>query len=105
LVRSFGKNPQRFKPVFVVKAIVFPGDNVAISQYIDNEDIEGYLAQVYKDSFAFVRRNLHHVQNGQGINSLGEPEIPLGRHAGLPLPNPTVSWAVGANLRVRTSLT
>jgi len=73
----FGKIPQRFKPVFVVKAIVFPGDNVDISQYIDNEDIDGNLVQVYKDSFAFVRRNLHHVQNGQGINSLGEPEIPL----------------------------
>jgi predicted HTH transcriptional regulator len=73
----FGKNPQRFKPIFLVKAIVFPGDNVDISQYLDNEDIEGNLAQVYKDSFAFVRRNLHHVQNGQGINSLGQPEIPL----------------------------
>jgi len=72
----FGKNPQQFKPVFVVKAIVFPGDNVDISQYLDNEDIEGNLMQVYKDSFAFVRRNLHHVQNGQGVNSLGELEIP-----------------------------
>jgi ATP-dependent DNA helicase RecG len=72
----FGKMPQRFKPVFVVKAIVFPGDNVEISQYVDNEDIDGNLLQVYKDSFAFVRRNLHHVQNEQGVNSLGKPEIP-----------------------------
>ncbi len=72
----FGKNPQRFKPLFVVKAIVFPGDSVDISQYIDNEDIEGNMLQVYKDSFAFVRRNLHHIQNGQGVNSLGQLEIP-----------------------------
>ncbi|KHD05808.1 hypothetical protein PN36_14475 [Candidatus Thiomargarita nelsonii] len=53
----FGKFPQRFKPVFVVKAIVFPGDNVDISQYFDNEDIEGNLLQVYKDSFAFCTKN------------------------------------------------
>jgi len=72
----FGKNPPQFKPVFVVKAIVFPGDNVDTSQYIDNEDIEGHLLQVYKDSFAFVRRNLYHIQNGQGVNSLGQLEIP-----------------------------
>jgi predicted HTH transcriptional regulator len=52
----FGKNPQQFRPVFVVKAIVFPGDKVDISQYVDNEDIGGHLLQVYKDSFAFVRR-------------------------------------------------
>ncbi len=72
----FGKNPSQFKPVFVVKAIVFPGNHLDISEYLDNEDIEGNLVQVYKDSFAFVRRNLHHVQNGQGVNSLGQLEIP-----------------------------
>jgi len=42
----FGKNPQRFKPVFVVKAIVFPGNDVDISHYLDSEDIEGDLAQL-----------------------------------------------------------
>ncbi len=72
----FGKNPQRFKPVFVVKAIVFPGNEVDISHYLDSEDIEGDLAQVYKNTFAFVQRNLHHVQKGQSVNSLGELEIP-----------------------------
>jgi ATP-dependent DNA helicase RecG len=72
----FGKNPQRFKPVFVVKAIVFPGNEVDISHYLDSEDIEGDLAQVYKNTFAFVQRNLHHIQNGQSVNSLGELEIP-----------------------------
>lgn len=72
----FGKNPPQFKPAFVIKAIVFPGDKVDVSQYLDNEDIEGNLLQVYKDSFAFVRRNLHHIQNGQGVNSLGQLEIP-----------------------------
>lgn len=27
-------------------------------------------------AFAFLKRNLHHVQRGQGFNSLGELEIP-----------------------------
>ncbi len=42
----FGKNPQQFRPVFVVKAIVFPGNDVDISHYLDSEDIEGDLAQL-----------------------------------------------------------
>jgi len=72
----FGKNPQQFKPVFLVKAIFFPGNDVDIAQYLDSEDIEGDLAQVYKKTFAFVQRNLHHIQKGQSVNSVGELEIP-----------------------------
>lgn len=72
----FGKNPQQFKPVLVVKAIVFPGNELNIAHYLDSEDIEGDLAQVYKNSFAFVQRNLHHIQKGQSVNSLGKLEIP-----------------------------
>ena len=70
----FGKKPQQFKPVFLVKGIVFPSNDM--SHYLDSEDIEGNLAQVYKNTFAFVQRNLHHIQNGQSVNSLGELEIP-----------------------------
>ena len=28
------------------------------------------------DAFAFIKRNLHHVQHGRGFNTLGELEIP-----------------------------
>jgi hypothetical protein len=39
---------------------------VDISQYVDNEDIEGNLMQVYKDSFAFVRRTSTMSKMGKG---------------------------------------
>jgi predicted HTH transcriptional regulator len=42
----------------------------------DSEDIGGTLLEQYQRSFAFIRRNLHHVQRGRGFNTLGELEIP-----------------------------
>jgi predicted HTH transcriptional regulator len=72
----FGINPQRFKPAFVVKAMMFPANDLNITSYLDSEDIEGTHKEIYKKSFAFIRRNLHHIQNGQSVNSVGELEIP-----------------------------
>jgi ATP-dependent DNA helicase RecG len=36
----------------------------------------GKLEDVYKDSLAFLKRNLLRVQDGQSVNSLGKLEIP-----------------------------
>ena len=59
-----------------MKAVAFPGTSLADSRYLDSEDIGGTLLEQFKGSFAFIRRNLHHVQRGRGFNTLGELEIP-----------------------------
>lgn len=72
----FATQPQRWLPVCMVKAVAFYGNSIGDTQYQDSEDIYGTLSEQFQRSFAFIKRNLHHVQNGRGFNILGELEIP-----------------------------
>ena len=72
----FGQNPQQFRPVFMVKAVYIDGTNIASQHYRDSEDIEGPLINQYERALSFITRNLHRLQAGQGVNSLGKLEIP-----------------------------
>jgi len=72
----FAKKPQLRLPVFIVKAVAFPGRDIADTDYLDSQDIDGKLSDVFQKTLGFVLSNLHHQQKGQGFNSLGEPEIP-----------------------------
>lgn len=72
----FGTHPQRYRPAFEVKAVAFPGLVLHDSRYVDSEDIGGTLLEQYQRSFAFIKRNLRHIQADQGFNSLGQLEIP-----------------------------
>ncbi|MDR3300636.1 MAG: putative DNA binding domain-containing protein [Candidatus Accumulibacter sp.] len=72
----FGQRPQHWRPAFEVKAVAFPGTALHDTRYLDSEDAGGTLLEQYQHSFAFIRRNLHHVQRGRGFNTLGELEIP-----------------------------
>jgi len=72
----FGKDPQIFKPEFIIKAITFVGNEDTGSEYRDSEDIKGFLMNQYESSISFVKRNLRRTQNGQNFNSVGEIEIP-----------------------------
>jgi len=73
---TFGKNPQRFRPAFCVKAVSFVGNDITGSVYRDSEDMVGNLGQLYRQVMSFLTRNLRHVQGDAGFNSLGELEIP-----------------------------
>lgn len=64
-------------PVFIVKAIVFPGVDIHQSSYIDSRDITGRLEDVFRHSINFICENIRAIQSGQGVNSLGVPEIPF----------------------------
>ena len=75
-VLLFGRQPQRWLPVCMVKAVAFYGNSIGDTQYQDSEDIYGTLSEQFQRSFAFIKRNLHHVQNGRGFNTLGELEVP-----------------------------
>ncbi len=72
----FAARPQFRLPVFIVKAVSYPGDEIDADQYLDSQDITGKLADVFQKSLGFIVRNLSRVQSSQGINSTGEPEIP-----------------------------
>ncbi|MFG3502246.1 RNA-binding domain-containing protein [Pseudomonas sp. NPDC047963] len=72
----FGKAPQRLCPAFDIKAVAFPGTVLHDRHYLDSEDIDGNLAEQYRRSLAFIKRNLRHVQRQQGFNTLGQLEVP-----------------------------
>ena len=72
----FGKNPQRYRPAFDVKAVAFPGTDMRDTRYLDSEDITGTLLEQYQRSLSFIKRNLRHVQGDQGFNTQGQLEIP-----------------------------
>jgi len=75
-VLLFAEKPEWIVPQFVVKAIRYPGNNIHVSDYLDTEDFSGPLDRMFEGSMAFVMRNLHKIQAGQGVNTPGIPEIP-----------------------------
>ena len=73
----FGRDPQRHRPAFVVKAVSFVGNDPAVVKYRDSEDMSGCLRDLHKRTMSFLTRNLQHPQGEKGINSEGDLEIPL----------------------------
>ncbi len=74
----FGKQPQKYKPQFNIKAVHFVGTKDTSDHYLDSEDIGGKLANQYMNSMAFIKRNLKKEQKEQHRNTLGELKIDEG---------------------------
>jgi ATP-dependent DNA helicase RecG len=72
----FAKDPQVFLPVYHVKAVCYPGNDIHVSTYLDSADIFGRIQTQFEESLSFVLRNLRREQMGQGVNTTGELEIP-----------------------------
>jgi ATP-dependent DNA helicase RecG len=72
----FAKTPQYRLPAFIVKAGAFDANDLSTTRYSDSRDIVGKLSDIFHQTVAFIVSNLHHVQDEQGINSVGNPEIP-----------------------------
>lgn len=72
----FGRNPQRHRPAFVVKAISFVGTDPAGDKYRDSQDISGSLRDLYKETMSFLTRNLQRLQGDTGFNTEGALEVP-----------------------------
>ena len=72
----FGKNNRYKLPTFIVKCVSYPGDDISEEYYLDSEDISGIIKRVFDTTLLFILRNLKKVQGNQGVNSLGELEIP-----------------------------
>jgi len=72
----FATRPQRWLPVFIVKAMAFAGHDIADTHYHDSQDISGKLSNIFQQALNFVLSNIHHRQRAQSVNSTGEPEVP-----------------------------
>jgi ATP-dependent DNA helicase RecG len=72
----FGKNPQRLKPQFIIKAVNFIGVDAAGSEFRDKEDIDGKIQEQYIRAIAFINRNLRKIQTSDSFNISGQLEIP-----------------------------
>jgi ATP-dependent DNA helicase RecG len=72
----FGRHPAPWLPAFHVKAVCYPGNDIHASVYQDSADLTGRLQSQFEDSLSFVMRNLRRLQNGQGVNSVGQLEVP-----------------------------
>ena len=73
----FGRQPQRHRPAFVVKAISFVGNDPAGEKYRDSQNIEGCLRDLHKETMSFITRNLRRSQGDKGFNTEGDLEVPL----------------------------
>ena len=71
----FGKNPQKFKPQFNIKAVRFVGKQETADEYLDSEDIEGKLSEQYVLGMSFIKRNLRKEQKTKSRNTVGELKI------------------------------
>ena len=60
----------------MVKAVSFFGNDLAGTQYRDTKEILGNMPQLYDKSMAFLKANLHNVQEeGASFNTVGKLEI------------------------------
>lgn len=75
-VLLFAERSEWIKPLFIVKAIRYPGNSIHSTDYLDAEDFSGTLPRIFEGSLAFIMRNLRKIQSGQGVNAPGLPEIP-----------------------------
>lgn len=70
-VLYFAKNPQRWQPTCLVKAVSYPGTAIDGERYLDSEDFGGTLGEQCDGALAFIMRCLPKVQGDQGINTQG----------------------------------
>ena len=72
----FAQSPASRLPSYIVKAAAFPGNSITTESYIDSRDISGKLADIFQQTVGFILSNIKQIQGEQGINSIGQSEIP-----------------------------
>lgn len=72
----FATKPNVRLPVFIVKAISYPSNDIHGRDYIDSQDITGKLSDIFHQSISFVLGNIRNIQGDQNVNAPGKPEIP-----------------------------
>jgi predicted HTH transcriptional regulator len=74
----FGWEPQLFRPAFNIKAVMFAGNDIGGNSYRSKpEDLTGIIPELYKQGMMYVKSCIKYLQNGQGFNSHGIPEVSI----------------------------
>ena len=71
----FGKEPQKFKPAFCIKAVSYFGNDISGTKYRSSKDIIGNIETLYAEGKDFLLANLNRIQKDQGFNEPGILEI------------------------------
>jgi predicted HTH transcriptional regulator len=73
----FGKNPQQYKPVFMIKAVSFFGNSIGGKDYKESLDLTGTIPELFDLGLRFFKNNLRYTQQEQNVNSVGILEISI----------------------------
>lgn len=74
----FGKEPQSLRPAFTIKAVMFAGNDIGGNNYRSKpEDLIGPIPELFKQGMLYVKSSIKYLQNGQGFNSRGVPEVSI----------------------------
>ena len=74
----FGNEPQAIRPAFTIKAAVFVGNDIGGESYKSKpEDLNGPIPELFKQGMMYLKSCIRYLQNGQGFNSHGIPEISI----------------------------
>jgi predicted HTH transcriptional regulator len=74
----FGNEPQALRPDLTIKAVMFAGNDIGGDNYRSKpEDLKGIIPELFKQGMLYVKSCIRYLQNGQGFNSTGVPEISI----------------------------
>jgi len=72
----FGNDVQNIRPQFTIKAAMFVGNDIGGNSYKSKpEDLRGTIPELFKQGMMYVKSCIKYMQNGQGFNSIGVPEV------------------------------
>ena len=74
----FGNEVQSLRPQFTIKAVMFIGNDIGGNNYKSKpEDLTGTIPELFKQGMMYVKSCIKYLQNGQGFNSHGIPEVSI----------------------------
>jgi len=74
----FGNEVQSFRPQFTIKAAMYIGNDIGGNDYKSKpEDLKGIIPELFKQGMMYVKSCIKYLQNGQGFNSIGVPEVSI----------------------------
>jgi ATP-dependent DNA helicase RecG len=74
----FGNEPQSFRPAFTVKTVMYAGNDIGGDNYRSKpEDLTGTIPELFKQGMLYVKSCIKYLQDGQGFNSHGKPEVSI----------------------------
>jgi predicted HTH transcriptional regulator len=71
----FGINPQKFNKSFYIDYCYFDGNDVSVTQYINERRVYGDFETLYNQATGFLKSNIQNRQVDDNFNSNGVPEI------------------------------